>query len=195
MATRFFVASILGAVVMFIWTSVAHMVLPLGQIGVREIPNEQAVTAAMQRNITKPGFYIFPGLGLGDKASSEQRRDAMKSMAARFAESPSGILIYHPPGKRFQLGRHLVFEFVTELIEAMLVMSLLCTAKPVGASRKISFALMVGLLAAIATNVPYRNWYGFPANYTVSYMAIEIVGFVCLGIVGALVLGDRTSTT
>ena len=62
---RIFLAGLLGGIAMFIWTSIAHMALPLGEAGIREIPNEAAVLSAMQSNIAeKPGFIIFPGWGL-----------------------------------------------------------------------------------------------------------------------------------
>jgi hypothetical protein len=44
---KILLAGFLGAVAMFIWTSIAHMALPLGEAGISEIPNEQAVLAAM----------------------------------------------------------------------------------------------------------------------------------------------------
>jgi hypothetical protein len=108
-------AGILGGIVMFIWTSTAHMALPPGQAGIDEIPNESAVLSAMQSGIgDKTGLYIFPG--------------------------------------------------------------------PV---------LIAGILAAMTTNVSYWNWYGFPGVYTASYIAIELVGFVLVGVVAALLLRRR----
>jgi hypothetical protein len=38
MTKRYFIAGVLGGIVMFIWTSIAHMALPLGEAGIREIP-------------------------------------------------------------------------------------------------------------------------------------------------------------
>jgi ABC-type antimicrobial peptide transport system permease subunit len=46
-------------------------------------------------------------------------------------------------------------------------------------------------MAAITTNVSYWNWYGFPGVYTASYMLIEIVGFLLVGVIAALVLRKR----
>ena len=37
----------------------------------------------------------------------------------------------------------------------------------------------------MATNLSYWNWYGFPITYTAVYMMIEIVGFLCIGLVTA----------
>ena len=57
----------------------------------------------------------------------------------------------------------------------------------------VGFVFSIGILAAIATNVSYWNWYGFPAIYTASYMLIQIVGFLCVGVLAALVLGKRSA--
>ena len=38
--TRIIFAGFLGAIAMFVWTSIAHMALPLGEAGIRELPNE-----------------------------------------------------------------------------------------------------------------------------------------------------------
>ena len=56
---RIFLAGLLGGIAMFIWTSIAHMALPLGEAGIREIPNEAAVLSAMQSNIAEKPDSIF----------------------------------------------------------------------------------------------------------------------------------------
>ena len=98
---RIFLAGILGGIVMFVWTSIAHMALPLGEAGINEIPNESALLGAMQSSIgDKTGLYIFPGLGVGKDATREQKSEAMKQMQQRIAANPSGIMMYHPPGRQ-----------------------------------------------------------------------------------------------
>ena len=179
---------------MFIWSFVAHDVLPLGEVGVREIPNEPAVLGSMQTSIGETsGFYFFPGLGVGPNPTREQKSEAMKNMNDKLAANPSGILIYHPPGRLFSFGRLLGVEFCTELAEAILAVSLLAQTSIAGFGCRVGFVTMIGLVAAIATNVSYWNWYGFPTNYTVAYMTIQIVGFIIVGIVAALILGKGRS--
>jgi hypothetical protein len=48
---KILLAGILAGIAMFIWTSTAHLVLPLGEAGIQEIPNESAVLRALQSNI------------------------------------------------------------------------------------------------------------------------------------------------
>jgi len=63
MTKRILLAGILGGIAMFVWASLAHMVLPLGQTGIKEIPNEAAVLSAMRSSLgEKSGFYMFPAL-------------------------------------------------------------------------------------------------------------------------------------
>lgn len=191
--TRIFLAGLLGGIAMFIWTSIAHMALPLGEAGIREIPNEAAVLDTMQTNISeKSGFYYFPGLGLGPNPTHEQKSEAMKHMNESLARHPSGVLIYHPAGTRpFKMARYLSVEFVTELIEAFLAVFLLAQTRLTSYGARVGFVTVIGIIAAIATNVSYWNWYGFPANYTGAYMFIQFIGFLCIGLVAGLILKDR----
>ena len=93
---KILLAGILGGIAMFIWTSVAHMFLPLGEAGIGEIPNESAVLGAMQSNIgDQTGLYIFPGPGVGKNATRQEKNEAMKQEAAKMASGPSGLLIYN----------------------------------------------------------------------------------------------------
>jgi hypothetical protein len=99
---KILLAGILGGIVMFIWTSIAHMALPLGEAGIREIPNESAVLNAMQSTIgEQTGLYIFPGPDVGKNATRQEKNEAMKHMSEKMAENPSGILMYQPPGRPF----------------------------------------------------------------------------------------------
>jgi hypothetical protein len=193
---KILMAGILGGIVMFIWTSIAHMALPLGEAGIGEIPNESAVLSGMQSNIgDQTGLYIFPGPGLGKNATRQEKDEAMKHMGEKMAANPSGILMYHAPGRPLALGKLLGVEFGTELLEAILVVFLLAQTRIASFAGRVGFVLVAGILAAIATNVSYWNWYGFPCVYTASYMLIQIVGFLCVGIVAALVLRKTTFRT
>ena len=112
---------------MFLWTSIAHMALPLGEAGIGEIPNESAVLSTMQSSIgDQTGLYIFPGLGVEKNASRQEKNEAMKHMNEKIAANPSGILVYHAPGRPFAFGKALGIEFATELLEAIC----LCSCSP-----------------------------------------------------------------
>jgi len=192
---RIILAAVLGGLAMFIWTFIAHDILPLGHVGIGEIPKEEPVLAAMQSGIDKSGLYLFPGFGLSDNPTREQRKEAMEHMAEKYARNPSGLLMYHPPGRPLNIGKLLSVEFGTELIEVFLILLLLSRTQIDSYGSRVGFILVGGILAALATNVSYWNWYGFPGSYTISYMTIQIVGFLCAGLVAALVLRKKPAAT
>jgi hypothetical protein len=99
--------------------------------------------------------------------------------------------MYYPPGRPFAFGKSLVIEFSTELLQAILAIWLLAQTRIGSFAGRVGFVLIAGILAAITTNVLYWNWYGFHGVYTASYILIEIVGFVLIGVIAALVLRKR----
>jgi hypothetical protein len=180
-------AGLAGGVGMFLWASLAHIVLPLGAVGIAEIPSgETALLASMHQSLgNSPGLYMFPSFGFNSAAS---RNDAMKNYDAKLVTNPSGLLIYHPPGAKSLTPGLLLIEFLTELLEAVLAVWLLAQTGIATLGGRIGFVAIAGLLASLPTNVSYWNWYGFPGSYTATYMAIQIAGFVVAGAIAALVL-------
>jgi hypothetical protein len=189
--TRIILAGILGGIAMFIWTSLAHMALPLGEAGVRELPHEQALLASLKANLGEArGLYLFPGPGLGDNPTREAKKESMRRMSEKLASNPSGLLMYHPT-RPLNFGRLLATEFVTELFEAILAVFLLAQTRIFSFGGRVGFVFVVGILAATATSVSYWNWYGFPKRYIAAYMFTQIVGFLCVGLVAALLMRSQ----
>lgn len=192
MTMRLFLAALLGAIAMFLWSAVAHMALPLGKAGIKEIPNEQALLSAMEAQIgDNPGLYVFPGPGVGPAASKEEKR-TMEQMNELYAKGPSGLLMYHSAGSwPFAFGKWLTMEFLIELLECLLAVFLLAQTRHVSFGARVCFVTVLGIAVAVWTNMSYWNWYGFPKRYTAVYMVTEVVGFIVAGVVIALVLKNR----
>jgi hypothetical protein len=192
MTTRTFLAAILGGIAMFIWSFIAHDLLPLGEMGVREFKNEAAMLDALKTDLGDAGgLYHFPGHRAGPNATRQEKSEAMKRAMEKAASGPSGLLIYHPT-REFTFGKLLGIEFATELFEAILVVFLLTQTRIESFGGRVGFILVAGILAAITTNIPYWNWYGFPSRYTAAYVSIEIIGFLYVGLVAALLLKSRS---
>jgi uncharacterized membrane protein YkgB len=187
-------AGILGGIAMFIWTAIAHMALPLGEAGVSELSSEIPLLDAMNSSLKErgSGLFIFPGAHVSPKATKKEKEEAMKQMTERYASGPSGLLVYHP-NRPITFARWLTVEFVTELVQALLVVALLAQTRLVTFGGRVTFVTVAGILAAITTNISYWNWYGFPKRYTAGYMFIEIVGFLVVGLVAAFILRKQTS--
>jgi hypothetical protein len=181
---RILLAGILGGLTLFVWLFVAHELLGLGEVGVKEIPYEAAVLTAMQVAIPDAGFYIFPGFGLGPKPTREQQNAAMPGYMNKYEKSAHGILIYHPPSGAFNFGLMLGREFGLNVLQSLLAAWLLaCAASGRSYAGRVAFVAVAGVLAAISTNVEYWNWYNFPGNYIAAYITTQISGFILAGLV------------
>jgi hypothetical protein len=180
---NWFWAGIAGGILMFAWSSVAHVATPLGQIGFSQIPNEAPVLAAMHDSIgDKSGLYIFPWVDPKDPNMMAKAEAAMKA-------NPSGLIIYHPPGGGIEMmPKTLIIEFVKETICSLIAAFLLAQTMIAGYAARVGFVSLVGIAAAITTNISYWNWYGFPTNYTLAYAFIDIGDYVAAGLAIAAVL-------
>jgi hypothetical protein len=179
---------------MYLWMFIAHMATPLGTVGFRDIPSETAVLTAMQGSMgTTSGLYMFPGMGLGPNPSAKQMHDALPAYEQKLKTTPSGIMVYHAAGRAPMTNTQLGIEFVTEIVEAVLAIFLLSLTRIRGFGRRVGFVMLVGLLGAMVTNVPYWNWYGFPGSYTIASIFTQVIGFAAAGLAGAAVLGREAT--
>ena len=185
--TRVLIAGLLGAIAMFVWTSIAHVVTPLGEIGLSQIPNEKSVLDPMHASMgEKSGIYFFPWMDVNDP-------DGMKKHEAAVQANPSGWIIYHPPGISTDMTPMLVQEFIKEFIQSLLAAFLLSLAMVAGYAMRVGFVVLIGVAATLTTNASYLIWYGFPLDYTLAQMFIEVVGYLAAGLAMAWYLKPRTA--
>jgi hypothetical protein len=193
MAKRIIVAGILGGIVMFVWQSIAHMVLPLGQVGVKRMDNEEAVLSRLQENIYAPGFYFFPAPEFAPDMTRAQKQEAIRNVEPKYRTGPTGVLIYHPRGEH-TFAKQLTFQFGANLLAALLSAYLLGQASGLKSfAERLAFVTLLGAVPTLAVNLPYWNWYGFPANYTLAQFADQVLAFFAAGLVLAGIVKPRAS--
>ena len=184
---RTIIAGLVGGIAMFIWTSIAHIALPLGQTGFSQIPGEATVLASMHQAIGNgSGLYFFPWTDM-------KRSDAMAEETAKLKVNPSGLLIYRPPGGEGMTTTTLTVEFAKEVAVSLIAAFLLARAALFSYAARVGFVSAIGLAATLTTNVSYWNWYGFPASYTLAAMVTDLVGYFAAGLVIAAILGRGRS--
>ncbi len=175
MNKRVFLAGALGALAMFGWAFVAHMFLPLGQAGVQQIDEEQPLLTQMTKTLKDSGLYLFPKMAPGTSEAQYQK----------LVESgPSGLLVYHPK-RRFAFGKSLAVEIFTALAQVLIAAYLLSLTRLRTFWGRLGFYAALGIVAAIATNLSYWNWFGFPGTYTASCVFTQWMGYFCAGLVAA----------
>jgi hypothetical protein len=179
MIARIFVAGLLGAVAMFVWSGIAHVATPLATTGFQQIPNEAAVLSSMNTAIgAKPGLYFFPWAD----PSTMHSKAGMEAYAAKTKANPSGLLLYRPPGgdQEMSVGM-LVQEFLKQLVVCVIAAFLLAEAKLPKLWERAGFVAAIGAVASLETNASYRIWYLFPGDFTAAAIVMSFVGYVFAG--------------
>lgn len=171
---RILIAGILGGLAMFIWETIAHMVLPLGEIGLSGLPHEAAVREALAAQLgDNEGLYLYPAMVMGEQPTA----------------GPSGLLLYHP-GVTFSFAV-IGWEAATELVQGLALALLVSLAAAESFARRLGLALLVGIAAAFSVSPGYAIWFGFPLSYTLSQMLIVLVGYLAAGAAVAWMLRPR----
>jgi len=172
MAKKIILGGLVGAVIVFIVSSLWHTVLGLGEVGIKTLPNEDTVQAALRASITQPGFYFFPAPNMTPGRSKEQRAADDAAYASKYRQGPNGILIYSPGGEDFNFGKALLNQFLFNLVAALIlawILSVGAAGTSFGGRWLIVF--LASIFAGVVFILPYWNWYNFPLNYVLGDMA------------------------
>ncbi len=184
---RLLVAAIVGGIVMFVWQAVAHMALPIGEMGMKTASGQDAAIATLRASATEGGgVYMLPGM------SPEQWADerAKTAFQEQYKSSPYAFVVYRPEGNPAlaDMLPNLAKQFVSDVIAAFLVAWVLALGA-FGFGKRVLLAGALGLFAWLAISVPYWNWYLFPANFTVGALVEQVIGWLLAGIAIAWWLG------
>lgn len=165
---RILIAGILAGLAMFAWEALAHMVGPLGTMGLSTMPNEGAVRTALAAQLgAADALYFFPAMEMGDTPTA----------------GPWGLLLYHP---QFAFSWTVMgWEALVELVMGVALALLVGLTGVTGFGRRMAIAVLVGVAAAFAVSPSYTIWYGFPAAYTLGQMIVAFGDYVVGGLVVA----------
>jgi hypothetical protein len=144
---------LLSAVIVFIASSIIHMVLGYHASDYRKFPNEDSVMDALRKSGIPPGDYLFP------KPDSPK---AMKDPAFRekWSKGPVGMMTVLPSGS-MSMGRNFVLWFLYCIVVGIFAAYISGRALPQGAPYLAVFRF-AGCTAFIAYSLAlwqFSIWY------------------------------------
>jgi hypothetical protein len=187
MTKKILLAGLLGGIAMFLWEGLAHEVLPLGEAGIRGLDNEAAIVATIKANVTQSGMYMFPGGEvLRPGLSGAEKQAAEKKAMELWRAGPSGIIVVHPGGLNPESPGQLLTQCVLDVAVTLLA-AFLISLGTAGAPyiTRVVFVTLIGLAPTLNAELPYWNWYGFPAVYVAAQATIHLAGFLVAGLIVA----------
>lgn len=110
--TALWLPIVLSAVIVFVASSIVHMVLPYHKSDYRQLPEEDKALAVLRPLGLKRGLYIFPFCAHQDMKSP--------AMQEKYKQGPVGMLTVFPSGTPV-MGKFLGLWFVYCLIIAFFV--------------------------------------------------------------------------
>jgi hypothetical protein len=185
---RLLLAGILAGLAVFIVSAIDHMVLPIGHMGVRSLPNEEGITAAMRAGITQKGLYFFPGMDMTKKMTPEQE----KAWIEKYKAGPTGVLVYNPGGEDPLMPRQLVVELLLDIVAACIAAwAVSLTSASFG--RRALLVASFGVFAWLSVSLSNWNWYSFPMAYIAAEGIDQVVGWLAGGLVIAQMYRTRAA--
>jgi hypothetical protein len=175
---RVLLGGAVGGLLMFIWSAVAWIALPLHTSTLAAMANEDSVITAMKSGMDRKSVYMFPAR---QKSGDQAATDVWKK---KYNQGPVGIVIYNPAGASDLMLAEMGIGLVDSILTAMLAAWLLSrsTAAKSGFFARVMFCGMLGLFICLAVHVANWNWMMYPVDYTTGRIADSLVGWVIGGI-------------
>lgn len=180
---RILMGTIAGALVIFMWGALVHLVLPLGNAGMSPLPHETVSTKALNLAINEPGLYVFPWMDMTGEYSDQEYKEWQEA----YREGPVGMLFYKPRGGDPMAAHYFINEILTDLAASLLACLLLSLTTLAYLGRML-FVGGLGLFSWVTSSIPYWNWYGFPADFTLAAGAGMVLGWLLAGVVIAAIV-------
>lgn len=184
---RVIIAALLGGIVLFAWGFAAHMLLPIGEMGVNQPQDEDVVLASVKTGLPTPGIYMLPSMS-PDKWGDEA---AMKTWAEKAKVNPYAYVVVAPAlPDPAAMGPQLIKQFACNVFGSLIVAWLLA-ATAWGFGARVLGAAGMGVFAWVASVVPMWNWYRFPTDFMIGGLIEQGVGWLLGGIAIAWWLGRK----
>ena len=176
-------AGLIAGLAVFLWGGLAHLVLGLGgESTFKQVPNE--AQAAIAAHVKEGGLYIFPFT-----------KD-MNAMAKAIETQPYGLMVFTLAGVPMNMGARMGVQAVGDILACLLAACLFTCALPSLTSfvSRVGFVMGLGVFSFLVSEVPYWNWYNFPADFTAFALVFKLTAWLVAGVVLASLLGSRTAT-
>jgi hypothetical protein len=156
---------LLSAVVVFVISSLIHMLLNWHASDYGTFENEDAVRDAIRASNAAPGRYVIPRC----KDMKDMASDAMKM---KYAEGPVGHITLLPNGQP-SMGKYLGMWFLWALVIAVVTGFIVSQIFDLNPARARAVAKLVGAITFIAHGfgtVTESIWSGRPWSQSVKYL-------------------------
>ena len=191
MTKQLLLGTVLGAIVLFIWSSLAWMFIPWPGDPLRSFTNEDAVLQAIKENAPRSGTYIVPNLARRTAGMTDQQyKAAQQAMEEKMGRSP--FVFASVRLEPFtSMGKPLALQFLTQFLAALLGTFLLLHTGELSYRGRVVFLTTVGLIIFVGGHLDEWNWWSFSNAYIAMQMGVIVIGWFLASLVMSAVVRGR----
>ena len=177
MPKQLILGSVLGGIVLFVWSFIAWTFIPWPGEPLRSFTNEGAVEQAIVSNAPVSGMYILPnphktGVTPEQQTAAEEKlmRGPMVFASVRLgAMRPFPVL--------------LITQLLVYIISALIVTFLLLKTVGLSYGQRVIFVTVCGLLIFLGGKMDEWVWWSFSTTYVLIELVVLVVGWTLAGLV------------
>ena len=187
---KILIGGLVGGIILFVWSFLAWVILPLHTPTLHGITNEDAVISVLQQSLQSKGVYIFPhnpGMSAGEGAQSAWT-DKMK-------RGPTGLIIYNPDGTDPMMPGQMIVGLILNVLSAVLVAWLLSRSTALASSYfgRVTFCGLFAIFVTLFDYLSMWNWMGYPQDFTVALILDSFIGWLLAGLGIAAIVKSANS--
>lgn len=186
---RVILASLLGALTLFIAGAFSHMALELESRAMFNLPNEEATKSHVSQQQLLPGIYSFPGMNRDwQSIPIEQQSAEMEKYSAEYKNGPTGFVIVVPNGEEPMSAKQLIGEFIANIGVALVASLFMVCMKPSISFWKRWFLLVLLAPASwLSLTFSHWLWYRFSFPFVLDGLYCALIEWALAGIVIAAI--------
>ena len=183
MSRQVILGSVLGSIILFVWSAIAWEVIPWPGPPLRKFTNEDAVTQAIVANAPVSGNYLLPNAVTS--MTPEEQQKAIEKMTR-------GPLVF--TSVRLEpfnsMAKPLVIQYLTQLVVALLATFLLLQTCGLSYKSRVIFLTLIGVLIFVGGHVDEWTWWSFSNAYMLMQLGAIVIGwFLASLVMGKFVTG------
>ena len=183
---KIMIASLVGAIMMFIYQALSWMVLPIHQNSLKYTPHQDSVLRVLDASIAEDGMYYVPNSAPGTSMEEQEKmREAMEG-------KPWAMIYFHKSHHHnmgIAMGLGFLYNFISMIIASIILQKAAASVHGFGSR----WLLLMGLAVIIVlqSELMNWNWWQTPGHYLWGEVADDILAWALSGLWLAWYMGRQ----
>ncbi len=174
---RVILASVVGAIVAFIWTLASWMALSWHDIDFRSFADDKPVAQTIMSQTTDSGIYMLPN------ADPDAHNDPEKhaQWISDAAKGPFALIVLKREGTEIVMGMQMLKMIMIQFAAALLFTLLLAQTRIQALAARAVFVMVAAVAGGAIVHLSNWAWWGFPVVTTLVGIADMAITWLLAG--------------